>query len=184
MDALASDHTRRRNLAIARSKANRRLAIKLGLTAALMFGFGYLMSPLYDRFCNLIGLDRARPELADVNAAAVRLEFDVNVDGGVPLQVKALEPIVAARPGKLVKAKFTVENTSNAPLIVRAVPSFAPMRSASYLTKLECFCFDSLKLAANERREVTVVLAVSKELPPELGAATLSYTFHRLESAS
>ncbi|KAF0812211.1 Cytochrome c oxidase assembly protein CtaG [Andreprevotia sp. IGB-42] len=164
-----------------RSKANKRLAIKLALAAGLMFGFGYAMSPMYDRFCQFMGLDRARPELADVNAAAIRLEFDTNIADGLPIRVEALEPIVAARPGKLIKAKFSIANNSDEALLVRAVPSFAPPRSAGYLTKLECFCFDSLTLAAREQREVTVVLAVAQQLPEELGAATLSYTFHRLE---
>ncbi|SMC29174.1 cytochrome c oxidase assembly protein subunit 11 [Andreprevotia lacus DSM 23236] len=164
-----------------RSGANKRLALKLGLAAALMFGFGYAMAPMYGRFCQFLGLDRARPELADVNAAALRLEFDTNVADGLPLTVEALEPIVAARPGKLVKAKFRVTNTSDQSMVIRAVPSFAPPRSAGYLSKLECFCFNAMTMAPNEAREVTVVLAVAAKLPDELGAATLSYTFHRLE---
>ena len=162
--------------------ANRRLALKLGVAATLMFSFGYGMAPLYYRFCNFVGLDHARPELSNVNAEAIRLEFDANVADGLPLTVEPLDPVVAAKPGRLVKSKFRVVNLGDQPMIIRAVPSFAPQRSASYLTKLECFCFTAMHMKPREDRVVTVVLAVSAKLPDEIGAATLSYTFHRISS--
>ncbi|AOY00801.1 cytochrome c oxidase assembly protein [Jeongeupia sp. USM3] len=158
------------------AQGNRRIAIRLGLAAAAMFGFGYAMVPFYDTLCRALGLDRARPEFATATATALRLEFDTNVAAGLPVEIEAIDRVVAAKPGGLIKARFRISNTGDAPLTIRAIPSFAPVRAAGLLQKLECFCFDALKLAARETRDVTVVLLVAKELPDELGAATLSYT--------
>ncbi|WP_255988290.1 cytochrome c oxidase assembly protein [Chitinolyticbacter albus] len=167
--------------AVERDRANRRTAIKLGIAAAAMVGFAYGMVPFYNVFCEALGLDRARPELADVHAAAMRVEFDTNVSAGLPARLTPLQPVVAGRAGGLVKARFRLENLSDAPLGLRAVPSYAPERAGRFLTKMECFCFNALTLAARETREVTVVLLVDEAMPAELGAVTLSYTLFPLE---
>ncbi|GAA5785380.1 cytochrome c oxidase assembly protein [Chitiniphilus shinanonensis] len=168
-------------LALTQQRANRRLAIKLAVVAALMVGFAYGMVPFYNVFCEALGVDRARPELADTHAAAMRVEFDSNVAAGLPARLTALEPVTAGRAGGLIKAKFRLENLSDAPLGIRAVPSYAPERAGRFLQKLECFCFNALTLAPRETREVTVVLLVEADMPPELGAVTLSYMLYPLE---
>lgn len=159
-------------------QANRKLAIRMLVIACLMFGFGYAMVPFYGALCKAMGIDRANSDFADVNAAVIRVEFDTNVADQLPATLMALDPVMAAKPGGLIKARFRLSNLSNQPLKVRAIPSFAPARAAGLLQKLECFCFDALTLAPNEQRDVTVVLLVANELPAELGAATLSYTLH------
>ncbi|BCL76687.1 cytochrome c oxidase assembly protein [Jeongeupia sp. HS-3] len=158
------------------AQGNRRIAIRLGLVAALMFSFGYVLVPFYDVLCKALGLDQARPEFATATATALRLEFDTNVAAGLPVTIETLDRVVAAKAGGIVKARFRIANTSGEALTIRAIPSFAPVRAAGLLQKLECFCFDALKLAAHETRDVTVVLVVAQTLPEELGAATLSYT--------
>ncbi|STR44576.1 cytochrome c oxidase assembly protein [Iodobacter fluviatilis] len=159
-------------------QANRKLAIRMLVIACLMFGFGYAMVPFYGALCKAMGIDRANSDFANVNAAVIRVEFDTNVADKLPATLMALDPVMAAKPGGLIKARFRLSNLSDQPLKVRAIPSFAPARAAGLLQKLECFCFDALTLAPNEQRDVTVVLLVANELPAELGAATLSYTLH------
>lgn len=157
-------------------KANRKIALRLILVAGLMFGFGYVLAPLYDSICRFIGFDRANAAFAETGAAVIRVEFDTQVAEGLPATFKALDPVIAGKPGGVVKARFQLGNLSDQALKLRAIPSFAPARAAGSLQKLECFCFDALTLAAHEQREVNVVLLVANTLPVELGAATLSYT--------
>ncbi|WP_410499855.1 cytochrome c oxidase assembly protein [Chitinibacter sp. S2-10] len=159
---------------------NQRLAIKLGLIAALMFGFGYALSPFYSAFCKFLGIDRAEAGYTQAGTA-LRIEFDVNVAAGLPVTMRSLDGVQTGRSGGVVKARFLLRNESDQAVHLRAVPSFAPVRAAGLLQKLECFCFDAMALAANEEREVTVVLLVADQLPPEMGAATLSYTVQRLD---
>jgi cytochrome c oxidase assembly protein subunit 11 len=157
------------------AQRNQKMAIKLGVIALLMFGFGYALSPLYGVFCKALGIDQAQASITQ-SSAALRLEFDTNVANGVAATIQALDTVQMAKAGGIVKARFLLVNTSDQPLKLRAIPSFAPVRAAGLLQKLECFCFDELVLKAKERREVTVVLLVADQLPAEMGAATLSYS--------
>jgi cytochrome c oxidase assembly protein Cox11 len=50
----------------------------------------------------------------------------------------------------------------------QAIPSYAPMQSASYFQKLECFCFKQQTLAANETRRFPVVFFVDPDLPADV----------------
>ncbi|WP_157670468.1 cytochrome c oxidase assembly protein [Chitinibacter sp. GC72] len=159
-------------------RKNQVLAVKLGLLALLMFGFGYALSPFYAAFCQWLGIDRADASLTRPGAS-IRVEFDVNIAPGLPVVMQALDGVVTAQAGGLLKSRFVLRNDSDQALTVRAVPSFAPVRAAGLLQKLECFCFDALTLQARETREVTVVLLIAEQLPLEMGAATLSYSLQR-----
>ena len=161
------------------TQLNQRLARKLALAALLMFGFGYALSPLYGVFCQALGIDSAQAAITQAGSA-LRVEFDSNVAANTPATITALDAVQTVKAGGIVKARFVLSNTSDQPLSLRAIPSFAPVRAAGLLQKLECFCFDELQLAANERRTVTVVLLVADQLPPEMGAATLSYSLQKI----
>ncbi|MBE9610490.1 cytochrome c oxidase assembly protein [Chitinilyticum piscinae] len=152
---------------------NRRLAWKLGLTALIMSGFGLALAPLYDRLCRVLGLDRARAELAS-SSEVLRVEFDTNVAAGLPVRFTALTPVTVMHPGSRLQGRFLLENYGKHPVTIRAIPSFAPLRAAGVLHKIDCFCFNGMTLAAGETREVSVLLQAGP-LPEGLGAATLSY---------
>jgi cytochrome c oxidase assembly protein subunit 11 len=158
---------------------NQRLGLKLALLALLMFGFGYALSPFYSAFCQFLGIDRANASLTHAGAA-LRLEFDVNVAPDLPVTMRSLDGVQVAQAGGQLRARFVLKNESAQAVNLRAVPSFAPVRAAGLLQKLECFCFNAMTLAAHEEKEVTVVLLVASELPPEMGAATLSYSVQKI----
>lgn len=163
----------------AMAQKNQRLAIKLALAAALMFGFGYALSPFYAVFCQFLGIDRANASLTSAGAA-LRIEFDVNVAPDLAVTMQALDGVQVAHAGGQVRARFLLRNQSDQTAYLRAVPSFAPVRAAGLLQKLECFCFNAMSLAPHEAKEVTVVLLVAEHLPPEMGAATLSYSLQAI----
>ncbi|WP_373973968.1 cytochrome c oxidase assembly protein [Chitinibacter sp. SCUT-21] len=165
---------------ISMQQKNQRLALKLALAALLMFGFGYALSPFYAAFCQFLGIDRANASLTSAGAA-LRVEFDVNVAPEIPVTMQALDGVQVAHAGGQVRARFLLRNESDQTVYLRALPSFAPVRAAGLLQKLECFCFNAMSLAGNEQREVTVVLMVANQLPPEMGAATLSYSLQKID---
>jgi cytochrome c oxidase assembly protein subunit 11 len=161
---------------------NQALALRLAVAAALMFGFAYALAPFYGAFCQWLGIDRANASLTQPGAA-LRVEFDTNVAAGLPVVMKSLDRVQVAHAGGQVRARFWLKNESSEDLMVRAVPSFAPVRAAGLLQKLECFCFDAMPLKAGAEQEVTVVLLVAEQLPPEMGAATLSYSLQAITPA-
>lgn len=158
---------------------------KLVVIAGVMFGFGFALIPLYDKICEVTGLniltkvDRgaaafARNTQVDQSRSIV-VEFDANAHGAWQFRpaVRSLE----VHPGELVTVEYDLVNTRAAPTAGQAIPSYAPQHSAAYFRKLECFCFEQQALQANEKRRFPVVFVIDPKLPKDVNTITLSYTF-------
>ena len=70
-----------------RSADNRRVLTRLLVVAGLMFGFGYAMVPMYQKFCEVTGInnllnpdDPARNTQVDTSRT-ITVEFDANLHG-------------------------------------------------------------------------------------------------------
>ena len=166
-------------------QANRSLLLKFVLVTAIMFAFGYLLVPFYERLCNATGLrdiDRA-DEIGNTQVDAsrtVRLELDANVNR-LPWRFQPETPIVNVHPGELMTLVYEVENTTDRPMTGQAVPSYGPPLAGEYFKKLECFCFTTQSFGPHETRRMPVVFVVDPKLPRGVATITLSYTFFEVE---
>lgn len=171
---------------------NLRMLGKLAVVAVAMFGFGFLLVPLYDRICEVTGVnsltkvDRGAAEFARNTqvdrSRTVVVEFDANGRGAWKFkpEVASLE----VHPGELVTVVYDLENTRPAPTVGQAIPSYAPRQSAGYFRKIECFCFQQQELGANETRRFPVVFVLDPRLPKDVNTITLSYTFFEVGGRS
>jgi len=174
-----------------RPAANRRLGLKLGVTAVLMFGFGFALVPLYDVFCEIAGLNgkTGRVEAEAVastrvdNSRRVTVEFTGNAAHGLPWEFRPLVHKLDVHPGETLVVNYYVRNTTNETITGQAVPSVAPGRAAAYFKKIECFCFSNQTLAPGEAREMPVRFVVMPELAKEVETITLSYAFFNTDKA-
>jgi cytochrome c oxidase assembly protein subunit 11 len=168
-----------------RRQANRMLLLKLGVVAAVMFGFGFALVPFYDQICKATGLrnidapDRIENSQVDP-ARMVRLELDANVRK-LPWTFRPLEPIVNVHPGEVVQVVYEVENRTERSLTGQAIPSYGPQLAAAYFKKLDCFCFAKQSIAPYEKRQMPVVFVIDPGLPREVNTISLSYTFFEVE---
>jgi cytochrome c oxidase assembly protein subunit 11 len=164
-----------------------RTAKKLFIFAFAMFGFGYVMVPIYDVLCDITGLNGKTGEISQTMVDAnevdtdriVTVEFDTNVNPALPWKFKAAEYKQRVHPGEIAKAVFVVENTSNIAITGQAIPSVAPAEASLYFNKTECFCFTTQKLEPGESKEMIVRYVVGSELPEKISTMTLSYTFFK-----
>jgi cytochrome c oxidase assembly protein subunit 11 len=162
-------------------------AKKLGLVAVAMFGFGYLMVPIYNILCEVTGINgkTGRITQSQVNAndvdvdRFVTVEFDTNVNPNLPWTFKAVEFKQQVRPGEIAEAVFVVENKSNKFVVGQAVPSVAPEQASLFFNKTECFCFTNQELAPGEKKDMIVRYVVDSDLPEKISTMTLSYTFFK-----
>jgi len=162
-----------------------RTAKKLGLFALVMFGFGFAMVPIYDVFCDVTGINGKTGEISQSEADAgtidmerlVTVEFDTNVNPGLPWKFKAVEYKKNVHPGEIAEAVFIVVNESNRTVTGQAVPSVAPAQASLYFDKTECFCFTKQVLGPGDHKEMIVRFVVGTELPEKISTMTLSYTF-------
>lgn len=167
-------------------------ALKLAAFAVAMFGFGYLMVPLYDVFCDITGINGKTGEITLIEATAsvvdlersISVEFDTNVNSELPWKFKALKYKISVHPGEVAEAVFFAENQSDKAVVGQAVPSVAPSQASLYFNKTECFCFDQQTLEPGERKEMVVRFVVDPQLPKKITTLTLSYTFFNVTDSA
>ena len=167
---------------------NLRMTRKLVVVAALMFGFGYALVPLYKAICNALGINvlsvserggpvsRQVPPNTQVDASrTVTIEFDANARG--PWDFKPALRSLQVHPGEVATVMYEFRNAQNRTMAAQAIASLAPMNSAAHFNKLECFCFNEYTLKPGESRQWPVVFYVDAKLPKDVTTITLSYTF-------
>ena len=171
-------------------KSNRTVLRKLVVLAVAMFGFGYLMVPLYEKICEVTGVNQiARADRPTKNTQVdttrlVTMEFDANIRSDLPWQFKPLQTSVKVHPGQLVQVEYEVRNASNQPITGQAIPSYGPQVAGLYFRKLDCFCFTQQNFAPGEVRKMPVVFVIEAGLPKDVNTVTLSYTFFKVEGAA
>lgn len=173
---------------------NRRLALQLGAVAVAMFGFGYLLVPMYTLFCEIAGIKGPGVAQAAPLAAApdlsrtVTVEFVAHLPGQLPGAAAGagweFKPSVArmqVHPGELAATTFYARNGAAVQRSAQAVPAVAPLIATAHFRKTECFCFTQQSFAAGEGREMPVRFIVDPALPREVEVVTLAYTFYPTE---
>jgi len=170
---------------------NRTILRKLVVVAALMFGFGWALVPLYRKICEVTGINIVTTRNVDAERAArntqvdlsrtITVEFDANVHGA--WRFKPHVNHMQVHPGELAQVTYDLVNTQPREMTGQAIPSYAPMQSARHFQKLECFCFQQQTLAAGETKQFPVVFFIDPALPEDVKTITLSYTFFEVAGA-
>lgn len=163
------------------------LAWRLLVLTVAMFGFGFLLVPIYDAFCEVTGLGGKTNKTAVSTAGllvenvtssrTIQLEFDTTVNQYAPWEFSSSVDEMSIKPGAIYETTFRARNLANRIMTAQAVPSIAPTQAAKYFKKLECFCFTTQEFAANEVRDMPVRFIVDSDLPEYIDTITLSYTF-------
>jgi cytochrome c oxidase assembly protein subunit 11 len=168
---------------------NRSMLVKLFVVAALMFGFGFALVPMYRAICEVTGINNlvqrdvsareAKNTQVDMSRT-ISIEFDANARG--PLQFKPEQHSLDLHPGEVTTVMYEVTNEQNRTVKAQAIPSYAPKQATEYFNKIECFCFTQQTLAPKETRRMPVVFLVDPKLPKDVKTITLSYTFFELDA--
>ncbi|MBJ41156.1 MAG: cytochrome c oxidase assembly protein [Gammaproteobacteria bacterium] len=147
-----------------------------------MFGFSYMLVPIYEVFCEITGLNG---KTGSINSTLViekpverfvRVQFTSNVINSAPFKFSPGKKEMVIQPGKIYTTFYTLTNQSNQPLLATANPSITPGKYAEYFKKIECFCFTHQQINANETKELAVQFIVDKKLPSEATSLVLAYT--------
>lgn len=171
-------------------RENRSLIKQLLVLTVAMFGFGYLLVPLYDAFCELTGI-RSTFTASDPNVAMavatdreVTIEFIATPNINAPWDFAPSEAKMKVQPGKLYQATYVATNLTDASITGNSVPDVKPSQAAKYFRKTECFCFTPQPFAAGQRRELPVRFIVDPDLPPHIETITLSYSLYSIQQAA
>jgi cytochrome c oxidase assembly protein subunit 11 len=176
------------------ARDNAALVGKLALIAALMFGFGYALVPLYRAICNALGINvlsvaeqttsalgkRSVADNTQVDLSrTITVEFDANARG--PWEFKPAQRYLSVHPGEIATVMYEFRNVQNRTMAAQAIPSYAPKQATAHFNKLECFCFHEYTLAPGEKKLWPVVFVIDPKLPKDVSTITLSYTFFEVK---
>jgi cytochrome c oxidase assembly protein subunit 11 len=173
-------------------QANKRLARKLMIVAVAMFGFGYLLAPLYDVICKVSGLNGKTGRIEAKVAAAgkvdssrvITVEFTASTQSGLPWEFRPETKRLELHPGETAEVKYYARNLAQEPITAQAIPSVTPGISAGHFKKIECFCFTQQTLKPGEAREMPVRFYVDADLDQTVHTITLAYAFFNTNTAS
>tara|TARA_R110002049_G_scaffold9975_5_gene49703 strand:+ start:102 stop:668 length:567 start_codon:yes stop_codon:yes gene_type:complete len=165
---------------------NRSLLGRLAIAAVVMFGFGFLLVPFYEKFCEVTGFynilqPSSEPKNTQVDRSRlVTIEFDANTHKDLPWTFQPKQSVVKINPGELTTVTYEVTNTRDRAVTGQAVPSYGPALAGRYFLKMDCFCFTQQTLQAGETREMPVAFLIDPDLPQDVGTVVLSYTFFEI----
>lgn len=177
-----------------RQRSVARTTRRLALAAALMFGFGFALVPLYNVLCQAVGLNgksstltaAASPDGEGAKAVLgreVTVEFVANTNADLDWEFRPEAARMTVRLGDTAEAVFVARNRETRAVTGQAIPSVAPGPAAKHFHKIECFCFTQQTLAAGERKDMKVRFRIDPDLAPEVNTVTLGYTFFDLHKA-
>ena len=170
----------------AKRNADFRVAAACAVFFVSMIGAAYASVPLYRLFCQVTGFG-GTPKIAstapaEILAQTVKVRFDGNVNGGLPIKFGPVTREVEIQLGETKQISFTAENKSSAPVKAIATFNVTPEKAGAYFNKLQCFCFNETTLKPGETLDMPVLFFVDPAIIEDAEAAkittiTLSYTF-------
>ncbi len=171
------------NYEIERQKPVKRTARTLFFAAVFMFGFGFALVPLYDVFCEVVGLNGKTNEeayqavdvIVDENRE-VKIQFIAINNDSMTWRFGPNDKVMRVHPGALNSTSFFALNPKEHEMIAQAVPSVQPARAAQYFHKTECFCFNQQTLKGGEAVDMPLQFIIDQDLPKDIKTISLSYT--------
>jgi len=170
-----------------RPASHLRVVGKMLTLACAMFGFGYLMVPMYDIICDITGLNgkTGRVSAASVSSLpepqdrTVIVEFVASINQGGSWVFQPDVKQMTVTPGKLYQASYHAQNLNDSYVVAQATPSVTPFAAAKHFNKTECFCFTRQPFEPLASKEMPLSFIIDEDLPINIDRVTLSYTFFR-----
>lgn len=158
------------------------------IVMAIMLGLVAYSPTLYRLFCGATGLggttQRAYSDTAAISNRTVTVQFDSNVEPGLPWQFEPEQRAVTVHLGEQKLAYFSAENTSSQPIVGHATFNVTPLQTGIYFNKIQCFCFTEERLDPHQKVDMPVVFFVDPAFDKDaelrnVDTITLAYTFFR-----
>lgn len=151
-----------------RRRGNLAYAIGAASFAIGMIGLTYAAVPFFTLFCRATGYEGTPQRVAADDTREghrmLRVAFDTNVGGGLPVSFEPESEAVHVRTGKATTVFFRAENLSDRAIAATAVFNVTPAVSGAWFDKIQCFCFSEQHLGPHEKAEWPVVFFLDPKL--------------------
>ena len=178
-----------------RQQGVKRTLVKGGFAIVGMFLFAFALVPIYQILCDITGLNGNTSnlrEVANLNidqvevdySREIKMQFVANNHKHAAWEFEPMTLEVKLHPGSIQTFYYRLKNLSGRDMVVQAVPSVSPNAAASYLRKVECFCFTAQPLPAGEETSLFVNMYIHKALPDDVNTMTLAYTLFDISESA
>lgn len=165
-------------------KNHKRLTLILVCGVLFMFGFCYMLVPIYNLVCKQIGLNGKSAVAATQKSSTMKVDvsrtikvyFSTTIHGDLKFKFIPLQRYVEVHPGETKLVYFYAENQSGTDITVQAVPSITPNDGARFFKKTQCFCFTQQPFFKKEKADMPVYFFIEPEISKDIKEMTLSYT--------
>ncbi len=149
-----------------------------------MFGFCYMLVPIFNLLCKELGINgksvRTAAELIPGiqidYSRTIKVRFTTTINGNLKFKFIPLHRQIEIHPGETKLVYFFAQNQMGQEITVQAIPSITPFDAARYLKKTECFCFTQQYFFKNEKADMPVYFFVDPAISKDVKEITLSYT--------
>jgi cytochrome c oxidase assembly protein subunit 11 len=165
-------------------KSHRRLVITLVCGVIFMFGFCYMLVPLYELVCKKEGINgksalsaaKIMPGMQVDSSRTIKVTFVTTLHGALKFKFIPLQKQIDIHPGETKLVYFFAENQTGKEITVQAIPSITPNDAARFLKKTECFCFTQQYFFKKEKADMPVYFFIDPAISKDIKEVTLSYT--------
>jgi cytochrome c oxidase assembly protein subunit 11 len=166
------------------NKKNKRLTIILVCGVLFMFGFCYMLIPLYDLICKAEGINGKAASSATAIKSSMKVDYSrtikvtlsTTIHGKLNFKFIPLTRHLEIHPGETKLVYFYAENQSGHEMTAQAIPSITPTDAARFLKKTQCFCFTQQYFFKNEKADMPVYFFIDPAISKDIKEVTLSYT--------
>ena len=171
-----------------RQKNNLRVIAPCVVVIGIMLGLVAYSPQLYRLFCGATGLggttQRVNDDTASIAKRMVTVQFDSNVEPGLPWRFAPEQRAVKVHLGEQKLVYFSAENLSDQPIVGHATFNVTPLQTGIYFNKIQCFCFTEERLDPHQKIDMPVVFFVDPAFGKDselrgIDTITLGYTFFR-----
>jgi cytochrome c oxidase assembly protein subunit 11 len=174
-------------------RRNARLGGVVVVAVAAMLALSFAAVPLYNLFCAATGyggttmVATAAPDT--LGTRKMRVRFDANVRGGLPLRFEGETASIELLPGETKTVFYKATNLSDRPLTAMASYNVTPDAAGGWFSKLSCFCFTEQTIPAGASIDLPVVFFLDPGLEKDetmkgVTDVTLSYSFYPVQTPS
>lgn len=168
----------------ANQRKNKRLTLILLGGVLFMFGFCYMLVPIYQLVCKAEGVNGKSVMSASLvgknmqidYSRTIKVSFVTGLHGQLKFKFIPLQRHIEIHPGERKLIYFYAENQTGHELTVQAIPSVTPVDAARFLKKTECFCFTQQYFFVAEKADMPVYFFIEPNIPRDVKEVTLAYT--------
>jgi cytochrome c oxidase assembly protein subunit 11 len=173
----------------ARDARNNNLLMFAMSGGCIAFGGGFLLVPMYQRYCQSKGTGAAShkeyaapPKDKELSKRLFTIDFKSHVDTSCPWSFEPEQTQLKVGVGETALAFYRARNLSDKPTIGQSVYHMIPPDAGLYFNKIQCFCFEEQLLNPGEEVDMPIFFFVDPLLAEDprfdgIDHITLTYIF-------